>query len=207
MSKKEQSKEQQLPSNNIDDSPNKNIERVSQNTIEFLAGELLTSLGFVDYKNDPDMKDTPKRFAKYMRSFAKNRYTGADKNFTFTTFPSKPNMEVTVDELEVRSLCAHHLAPFVGTCTISYTTRELKAGLSKFQRVVDYFASEPQDQEALTDKIACYLVEELQPENITVTMVCSHTCMTVRGVKNSHSKTTTEINLYRADDKGNYRAS
>jgi len=109
----------------------------------------------------------------------------------FTTFPTESTGIIIIRDLEVRSMCAHHLAPFFGKCTIAYYPNKKMAGLSKFQRVLDYVAQNPTEQEALTEKLMNYLVEELNPHGLLVSIECVHTCMIVRGVQTSGSTTET----------------
>ena len=112
----------------------------------------------------------------------------------FTMFPA-PNENgsgwIAVKDLELRSMCAHHLAPFFGKCTIVYKPNGLMAGLSKFQRALDYLGKVPTEQETLTHEILTYLVDKLQPYGIIVILEAQHTCMIVRGVQTSGSTTKT----------------
>lgn len=147
--------------------------------------KVLTTLG---HTLDADsLRDTPMRFAKYLAEFTP-KFKEEPK---FTTFPTESNGLVIVDGLQVRSLCAHHLAPFFGTCVIVYEPNDRMAGLSKFQRVLDYLCQQPTEQETLTKLIRDYLVRKLNTEKIYVELNCIHTCMVVRGVQNPTSTTRT----------------
>lgn len=109
-----------------------------------------------------------------------------------TVFPTESKGICIIRGLEVRSMCAHHLAPFFGKCTIAYYPNENEmAGLSKFQRVLDYIAMQPSEQETLTKKVADYLISKLNPKGLIVSMECCHTCMVVRGVQTSGATTET----------------
>ena len=147
--------------------------------------------------NSPDFKETPKRFAKAMMEF---RVKDSDEKPNITTFSTNKidNGFVKVTGLEVRSLCGHHLFPFFGNAVVGYIPRDKKAGLSKFQRVLDFVANKPQDQEGLTDEYMNLLVEELDPLMLVVKVVCKHTCMVARGVKCHSSETTTISNYVRS---------
>lgn len=137
----------------------------------------------------PDFKGTPLRFAKVLTDFN----TKYKEEPVFTTFPHNPSIVTLVEviDIDVRSLCAHHLFPFFGVAKITYVPSERKAGLSKFQRVIDYLASIPQDQEALTQKVLTYLVDKLNPIYLKVEIECLHTCMIARGSKSSQARTKT----------------
>ena len=147
--------------------------------------------------NSPDFKETPKRFAKAMMEF---RIKSDDEKPTITTFDMGGDRDgfVKVTGLEVRSLCGHHLFPFFGSAVVGYVPSDRKAGLSKFQRVLDFVANKPQDQEGLTEEYLNLLVKELDPQMLVVKVVCQHTCMIARGVKCHSSETTTIVNYVKS---------
>ena len=142
--------------------------------------------------NSPDLVDTPRRVAKmFLNDFVQKE----EERPEMTCFPVE-NIRVDmviIKDLEVRSMCAHHLLPFFGKATIVYLPSNTKLGLSKFQRVIDWLAKEPQDQETLTDTICSFLAssENLLPNGVFVKIECLHTCMVMRGVKNMNSTTIT----------------
>lgn len=94
--------------------------------------------------------------------------------------------------------CQHHLFPFFGSCSVAYIPNGYIAGLSKFQRVLDFFAERPQDQENITHQVLEYLVAHIQPKAMVVMCKATHTCMTVRGVK-CHNGETITIESYGTD--------
>jgi len=163
-------------------SKNKNEE------IENAVRIILTAMG--EDINREDLIDTPKRFAKYMMDFSPDK-----EKPKLTTFVAKSHGLVCVNGLEVRSLCSHHLAPFIGTASIAYYPKNKKAGLSKFQRALDYIANRPQDQEKLTKELLDFLVEEIEPLGMIIKITAEHTCMTARGVQ-CHQAETTTIEVY-----------
>ena len=116
-------------------------------------------------------RETPRRFAKFMQDFAPGK-----EEPEFTVFPTNSRDLVIVRDLEVRSMCAHHLAPFFGKCTIAYYPKSLLAGLSKFQRTLDYICMEPTEQETLTYNVSKYLRDKLQTQDLVVIMDAQHTC-------------------------------
>ena len=148
--------------------------------------------------DESSFEDTPNRYAKFLLDFVPKLKTPPK----FTTFPTDNNEGlIVVKGLQVRSMCAHHLAPFFGTCTIVYKPNSKMAGLSKFQRVLDYLCQQPTEQETLTKIVRDYLVTALDTENIFVEIDCVHTCMVVRGVQNPTSTTKTALGI----DKFNYQ--
>lgn len=140
------------------------------------------------------------RVAKAMMTF---RIKDEKEQPKVTTFEhTGKDTFVVVKGLEVRSLCGHHLFPFFGSASIGYVPKNKKAGLSKFQRVLDFVANEPQDQERLTERFLDILVRELDPKIMVVKMTCQHTCMTVRGVKCHDAETTTILGHGETSDTG-----
>lgn len=133
-----------------------------------------------------DLVDTPKRFAKFMLDFSPKK-----EKPKITTFECTSKGLIAITGLDVRSLCSHHLAPFIGKASVYYYPKFKKAGLSKFQRALDYVANKPQDQENLTKELLDFLVQEIDPEGMCVKVTAVHTCMSVRGVRCSNSETTT----------------
>lgn len=98
---------------------------------------------------------------------------------------------VLVRDIELYSLCEHHLLPFFGEAHVAYLPRGRIIGLSKIPRVVDLFARRLQVQERLTDEIADALMEVLEPYGVGVVIEAHHLCMMMRGVEKQHSKTVT----------------
>ena len=108
-----------------------------------------------------------------------------------TTFDIGHEELVIVRDIEVFSHCEHHLTPFHGVAHIGYIPRGKITGLSKLARLVDMYAKRPQVQERLTTQIADAMVEILDPLGVIVIIDCEHLCMSMRGVKKSHARTTT----------------
>ena len=98
---------------------------------------------------------------------------------------------VIVRDIEIFSHCEHHLTPFHGVAHIGYIPRGKITGLSKLARLVDLYAKRPQVQERLTTQIADAMVKILDPLGVIVIIDCEHLCMSMRGVKKSHARTTT----------------
>ena len=153
---------------------------------------LLEGLG-VDMKNK-HFEKTPERAAK---SWMEEICSGlGDKKFRLTTFPIGENYEpsmVVLQHIPVKSVCAHHLLPFIGEATVAYIPKEMLCGLSKLSRIVNYFARRPQVQEELTSDIANFLCENLEPQGVGVIIKATHLCMAMRGVSHDGVMTTSTL--------------
>lgn len=153
------------------------------------AVDMLGALGLpID---SAEMADTPRRMA---HAYAEMLSVGA---FDFTTFPNSEGYDelVLIEELPFRSVCEHHMLPFVGVAHIGYLPGERILGLSKFARVVNFFSHRPQTQERLTTQIAGHLQQQLSPRGIGVVIEASHTCMTLRGARAVGARTVTSALL------------
>ncbi|HEY4571969.1 MAG TPA: GTP cyclohydrolase I FolE [Kribbella sp.] len=152
--------------------------------------ELLIAIG-----EDPDregLRDTPARVVRaYAEMFAGLRMT--PESVLSTTFDLGHDEMVLVKDIEVWSVCEHHLVPFTGVAHVGYIPSEdgRITGLSKLARLVDVYAKRPQIQERLTTQVAESLVEILQPRGVIVVIECEHLCMTMRGVRKPGAKTIT----------------
>jgi GTP cyclohydrolase I len=152
---------------------------------EKAAADLLVALG--QPIDGPDMADTPRRMAHaYLELLAVD-------SFDLTTFPNTEEYDelVLVEDIPLRSLCEHHMLPFVGVAHIGYLPADRILGLSKFARVVDFFSHRTQTQERLTKQIAEHLQEHLAPRGVGVVVEAEHTCMTLRGVRAHGTRTVT----------------
>ena len=150
--------------------------------------ELLHALG--EDPNRDGLKDTPKRVAKALAENFAGLWQKPEDVLT-TTFDIGHKELVIVREIEVFSHCEHHLTPFHGVAHIGYIPRGKITGLSKLARLVDMYSKRPQVQERLTTQIADAMVEILDPLGVIVIIDCEHLCMSMRGVKKSHARTTT----------------
>ena len=152
--------------------------------------ELLLAAG-----EDPEREglvDTPRRVARaYAEMFAGMRMRPED--VLTTTFDIGHDEMVLVKDIEVWSMCEHHLVPFTGVAHIGYIPSEdgRITGLSKLARLVDVYARRPQVQERLTTQVADALSDLLKPRGSIVVFECEHLCMTMRGVRKPGAKTVT----------------
>ncbi|MFE7173217.1 GTP cyclohydrolase I FolE [Streptomyces sp. NPDC057616] len=159
------------------------------------AGRFLTALGVSTASES--LRGTPGRMARaYAELFT-------PRPFDLTTFPNDEEYDelVLARRIPVRSVCEHHLLPFVGTAHVGYLPGSRILGLSKLARVVEHFACRPQVQERLTKQVADWLQTHLEPKGVGVVIEAEHSCMTLRGVQatGSSTMTSTLLGLLRTD--------
>jgi len=151
-----------------------------------------------DIGEDPDragLADTPKRAANAM-SFLMQGYTmDIDSVVNNALFPSDTDEMVIVKNIELYSMCEHHMLPFIGKCHVAYIPDGKVIGLSKIARVVDVFARRLQIQENLTNEIATCIVERTGAAGAAVIIEAQHMCMMMRGVEKQNSIMTTSCML------------
>ena len=152
--------------------------------------ELLIAVG-----ENPDrdgLKETPQRVARMYAETMSGLRTSATDVLT-TTFDLGHDEMVLVKDIEVYSLCEHHLTPFFGVAHVGYIPSEEGriTGLSKLARLVDVFARRPQVQERLTTQVADSLTRILAPLGVIVVLECEHLCMSMRGVRKPGARTVT----------------
>lgn len=140
---------------------------------------------------DDSLKDTPKRVARmYLEEvFYGLRYENFPK-MTVVKNRMKYDEMITC-RCQVMSLCEHHLVPFIGTAHIGYIPKDNVLGLSKFNRLVDFFSRRPQIQERLTEQVSAALQFILATEDVAVVISAEHLCVKLRGVKDQQSNTVT----------------
>jgi GTP cyclohydrolase IA len=165
-------------------------ETVDLPRIEAAVREILIAVG-----EDPDrdgLRQTPARVARaYAEMLAGLRVD--PRQVLSTTFEANHDELVLVRDIEVTSLCEHHLLPFHGVAHIGYVPGPdgRITGLSKLARLVEAFARRPQVQERLTAQIADLLIERLNPRGVIVVLECEHMCMAMRGVQKAGARTVT----------------
>jgi GTP cyclohydrolase I len=110
---------------------------------------------------------------------------------------------IILRNIEVYSMCEHHMLPFYGTCAIGYISRGKVLGVSKLARIVDCFARRLQIQEKLTEQVAEAIMQSVDAEGVGVVFKCKHLCMMMRGVEKQNSEMITSAMLgsFRADEK------
>ncbi len=158
--------------------------------VEAAVRELLIGVG-----DDPDrdgLRDTPRRVTRmYAELFGGMSMDPRD--VLTTTFDLGHDEMVLVKDIEVWSICEHHLVPFTGVAHVGYipSAEGKLTGLSKLARLVDVYARRPQVQERLTTQVTNALVEYLEPRGVITVLDCEHLCMTMRGVRKPGSRTVT----------------
>ena len=146
---------------------------------------------------------TPERVAKSM-SFLTNGYKeNPSEILKAAMFAEDYSQMVLVKDIELYSLCEHHMLPFFGKTHIAYIPNGHIVGLSKIPRIVDVFSRRLQVQERLTDDIKDCLQDTLNPKGVAVVIEAQHLCMQMRGVQKQHSSTTTSAfsGIFLRDDK------
>ena len=139
--------------------------------------------------------DTPKRAAKAMQYLCRGYEQTLEEVTNGALFSSDNSEMVLVKDIELYSLCEHHLLPFIGKAHVAYIPNNRIIGLSKIPRIVDMFARRLQVQERLTKQVAECLQELLDAQGVGVIMEARHLCMMMRGVEKQHSATTTSSML------------
>ena len=147
------------------------------------------------------LQDTPKRHAKAMRFLTSGYHVDIDKMVGKALFKEDSNGIVIVRDIELFSLCEHHLLPFYGKAHVAYIPDGRVIGLSKIPRIVDAFARRLQVQERLTTQISEELMRILKPLGVAVIIESSHLCMMMRGVEkqNSYTITSSMLGVFRTN--------
>ncbi len=168
------------------------IEQYNPETIELVKNnftEMLKALGEDVTRNG--LEKTPERAAKAMHFLTQGYELDAQEILREALFDENHNQMVIVKDIELYSLCEHHLLPFYGRAHIAYIPNGKIVGLSKLARVVDVFARRLQVQERLTTQLRDALEEALNPLGVAVVIEAKHLCMMMRGVSKQNSVTTT----------------
>jgi len=139
--------------------------------------------------------DTPKRAAKAMEFLTQGYQQNIDEIVNGAIFASESDELVLVKDIELYSMCEHHMLPFVGKCHIAYIPSGKVLGLSKFARITDMFARRLQIQENLTRQIAQAVMDVTDAKGVGVVIESKHMCMMMRGVQKQNSSMTTSIML------------
>ena len=151
--------------------------------------------------NRPGLLDTPKRAAKAMSFLTQGYSQDLDTVINNAMFPSDSREMVIVKDIELYSMCEHHLLPFIGKAHVAYIPNGKVLGLSKVARIVDMFARRFQIQEQLTTEIAETIRNVTDAEGVGVVIEAQHMCMMMRGVEkqNSRMKTSSMLGTFRSN--------
>lgn len=140
---------------------------------------------------DPNLAETDRRVAKMYAEMFHGLQEGAEPSIT--VFPNEERYSSMVMEKRIPfySMCAHHLVPFYGHAHLAYIPNDSILGLSKFARILEFYAKRPQLQERLTEQVANYLESKLGPQGVMVVVEARHLCVEMRGVKKPGAVTVT----------------
>ena len=155
--------------------------------------EIIKQIG--EDPNRAGLVQTPKRAANAMSFLTQGYAMDIDKVINNALFPSDSDEMVIVKNIELYSMCEHHLLPFIGKCHVAYIPSGKVLGLSKIARVVDIYARRLQIQENLTNEIANTIIEKTEAAGAAVIVEAQHMCMMMRGVEKQNSVMTTSCML------------
>jgi len=161
--------------------------------VEKYFKKILEGLG--EDPNREGLVDTPKRAAKAWEFLTKGYHESLDDIINNAIFTSDMDQMVIVQDIELYSMCEHHLLPFFGKCHVAYLPTGKVLGLSKIARIVDHFASRLQIQEQLTQQIAECIMNITNASGVGVVIEARHLCMMMRGVEKQNSLMKTSMML------------
>jgi len=167
----------------------RNEESPDLNELENAARTLLLGIG--EDPNREGLLKTPLRFAKALKDLTVGYDQDIEKIVNNAIFHERCDEMILVKDIEIFSLCEHHLLPFFGRCHIAYIPDGKIVGLSKLARIADVFAKRLQVQERLTEEIARAIDKILKPKGVAVVIEAKHLCMVMRGVQKQNSTMTT----------------
>ena len=177
------------------------VREPDERKIASLVRQLLVELG-----EDPGREGllkTPSRVAKSL-AFLTRGYRQTPRGvLNNAIFDAGANHMIVLRNIEVYSMCEHHMLPFYGTCAVGYIARSKVLGVSKIARIVDCFARRLQIQERLTEQVAEAIMDAAKAEGVGVVFRCRHLCMMMRGVEKQNSEMVTSAMLgsFREDEK------
>jgi len=154
---------------------------------------MLVQLG--EDPNREGLRRTPERFEKALKYLTSGYLQDPAKVLNNAMFSVSYDEMVVVKDIEVYSLCEHHLLPFFGRCHVAYLPNKKVVGLSKIARLVNMYARRLQIQERLTNQIAMTIQEQLKPQGVGVIIEARHLCMVMRGVEKQNSAAVTSAML------------
>jgi len=149
--------------------------------------EIISILNKYGIKEEETLRNTPRRVSK---AFAEMWRGLSEEPPKMAYFPAKGGMVLKIEDISFNSTCEHHLMSFYGHCSITLKVHEKTFGLSKFNRIVQYFSAKPTIQEKICTEIAEFIVDKLNPLYLKVEIKAKHTCVSLRGIKDPCSNTT-----------------
>lgn len=175
---------------NISRTPEQIEQMIDEASIHY--GNFLKAVGF-DFTADKQTENTPRRVAK---AWLKDLIIGSVSDEpNITTFPNDENYTGLVIQsgIPITSMCAHHNLAFTGFATVAYIPGEKVIGLSKLNRIVEWFSRRPQMQESLTQQVHEYITDKMECDSVAVSVACKHTCCSHRGIKHPSTMTTNKF--------------
>ncbi len=170
----------------------KKIDQYNANTTKTISDKYKKILELIgEDPNRDGLVKTPERVAKALQFLTQGYQLNPEEILLSAKFKEDYSQMVIVKDIEVYSMCEHHMLPFFGKAHIAYIPNGHIVGLSKIPRIVDAFARRLQVQERLTNEIRDCIQNTLQPLGVAVVMECGHLCMQMRGVQKQNSSTTT----------------
>ena len=168
------------------------LEEYDEKTTKELAGHVKAILELLgeDVEREGLLK-TPERVAKAMQFLTQGYFQDGEEIVQTAVFTEPYSQMVLVKDIELFSLCEHHMLPFIGKAHVAYIPNGRITGLSKVARVVETYARRLQVQERLTEQIRDCIQDSLKPLGVAVVIEAMHTCMSMRGVQKSNAVTTT----------------
>ncbi len=170
----------------------KKIDRYNTKSVESIASKYKNIL--LDMGENPEREGllkTPERVAKAMQFLTHGYDLNPEEILKSALFKEDYSQMVIVKDIEVYSMCEHHMLPFFGKAHVAYIPNGCVVGLSKIPRIVDAFARRLQVQERLTNEIRDCIQNTMKPLGVAVVIECSHLCMQMRGIQKQNSVTTT----------------
>lgn len=172
--------------------------------MQALYQQILKELG-EDTKRE-GLQDTPRRAAEALQYLTKGYHESLNDIINDALFASDMSEMVIVKDIEMYSMCEHHLLPFLGKCHVGYLPNGKVIGLSKIARIVDFFARRLQIQERLTAEVAHCIQSITGARGVAVVMEAKHLCMMMRGVEKQNSVMTTSVMLGEMRDQPSSRS-
>ena len=168
------------------------LEEYDEKTTKELAGHIKAILELLGEDVEREgLTKTPERVAKAMQFLTQGYFQDGEEIVQTAVFTEPYSQMVLVKDIELFSLCEHHMLPFIGKAHVAYIPNGRITGLSKVARVVETYARRLQVQERLTEQIRDCIQESLHPLGVAVVIEAMHTCMSMRGVEKSNAVTTT----------------
>ena len=177
------------------------MKQPNEKNISAIVKKLLVELG-----EDPEregLKKTPERVAKSLTFLTRGYRQNLKAVVNGAKFTSGTNHMVILKDIELYSMCEHHMLPFYGKCAIGYISKGRVLGVSKLARIVDMYARRLQIQERLTEEIANAIMKEANADGVGVVINAKHLCMMMRGVEKQNSEMTTSavLGTFRSDER------